>query len=212
MTPSDPTLEDLEVSDTLMVKADALIHRHRSSTAPQADDLPVLTDILGEDLPVLEDVAEVLTLDDDLPALTPDAPLQPTRPAETAPISPPPPQAAPSAPVVTLVEPDPAIIAAAAEHAASAAAQAARDEAMVQAQAARMRMAEQLIEFDAHISQTLEAWISNELPQIVAAEVDGMVERLRMKTLAHMRATLVPDLSHKLSELLDATLNEPKND
>lgn len=212
MSPSDPALNDLEVSDTLMVKADALIHRHRSSSVPQADDLPVLTDILGEDLPVLEDVAEELALDDELPALVPDSPVQTAHPIEA-----PPPQAdvveAPqSAAQIISVEPDPAIIAAAAESAAQAAAQAAREEAMVQAQAARMRMAEQLIEFDAHISQTLEAWISNELPQIVAAEVDGMVERLRMKTLAHMRATLVPDLSHKLSELLDATLNAPKND
>jgi len=205
MNPIDPT-DDLEVSDTLMVKADALIHRHRSSTAPIADDLPLLTDVLGEDLPVLDDVADELALEDEA-SDTSDA-------AETAPtidaVREAPAPAAP--PVVTIIEPDPALIAAAAETAAKAAAQTARDEAVVLAQAARMRIAEQLIEFDAHISQTLEAWISNELPQIVAAEVDGMVERLRMKTLAHMRATLVPELSNKLSELLDATLNEPQGD
>ena len=178
------------------MKADALIHRHRSSTLPQADDLPVLTDVLGEDLPVLDDIADEIALDDE-PL---EAPLQPAETTTT-------PAAEPTA-LPAIVEPDPAIIAAAAD----AAAKAAREEALVQAQAAQMRMAEQLIEFDAHIAQTLESWISNELPQIVAAEVDGMVERLRIKTLAHMRATLVPDLSHKLSELLDATLNTPKQD
>ncbi|WP_172203840.1 hypothetical protein [Niveibacterium sp. COAC-50] len=194
MTPITPN-DDLDASDTLLVKADALIHRHRSSTLPLADDLPVLTDVLGEDLPVLEDIADEIALDDEV--------AEAAAPAATEPVTEPP---ADSAPVV--VEPDPAIIAAAAE----AAAKAAREEASVQAQAAQMRIAEQLIEFDAHIAQTLESWISNELPQIVAAEVDGMVERLRIKTLAHMRATLVPDLSHKLSELLDATLNTPKQD
>lgn len=192
ITPND----DLDASDTLLVKADALIHRHRSSTLPQADDLPVLTDVLGEDLPVLDDIADEIALDDE-PL---EAPLQPAETTTT-------PAAEPTAPPA-IVEPDPAIIAAAAD----AAAKAAREEALVRAQAAQMRMAEQLIEFDAHIAQTLESWISNELPQIVAAEVDGMVERLRIKTLAHMRATLVPDLSHKLSELLDATLNTPKQD
>ncbi|WP_374514544.1 hypothetical protein [Niveibacterium sp.] len=195
MTPITPN-DDLDASDTLLVKADALIHRHRSSTLPQADDLPVLTDVLGEDLPVLDDIADEIALDDE-PL---EAPLQPAETTTT-------PAAEPTAPPA-IVEPDPAIIAAAAD----AAAKAAREEALVQAQAAQMRMAEQLIEFDAHIAQTLESWISNELPQIVAAEVDGMVERLRIKTLAHMRATLVPDLSHKLSELLDATLNTPKQD
>ncbi|WP_374603352.1 hypothetical protein [Niveibacterium sp.] len=194
MTPITPN-DDLDASDTLLVKADALIHRHRSSTLPLADDLPVLTDVLGEDLPVLEDIADEIALDDEV--------AEAAAAAATEPVTEPP---AESAPVV--VEPDPAIIAAAAE----AAAKAAREEASVQAQAAQMRIAEQLIEFDAHIAQTLESWISNELPQIVAAEVDGMVERLRIKTLAHMRATLVPDLSHKLSELLDATLNTPKQD
>ncbi|WP_374400569.1 hypothetical protein [Niveibacterium sp.] len=195
MTPITPN-DDLDASDTLLVKADALIHRHRSSTLPQADDLPVLTDVLGEDLPVLDDIADEIALDDE-PL---EAPLQPAETTTT-------PAAKPTAPPA-IVEPDPAIIAAAAD----AAAKAAREEALVQAQAAQMRMAEQLIEFDAHIAQTLESWISNELPQIVAAEVDGMVERLRIKTLAHMRATLVPDLSHKLSELLDATLNTPRQD
>ncbi len=193
MTPITPN-DDLDASDTLLVKADALIHRHRSSTLPLADDLPILTDVLGEDLPVLEDIADEIALDDEVA----DAAA-----AATESVTEPP---ADSAPVV--VEPDPAIIAAAAE----AAAKAAREEASIQAQAAQMRMAEQLIEFDAHIAQTLESWISNELPQIVAAEVDGMVERLRIKTLAHMRATLVPDLSQKLSGLLDATLNTPEQD
>jgi len=193
MTPITPN-DDLDASDTLLVKADALIHRHRSSTLPQADDLPVLTDVLGEDLPVLDDIADEIALDDEIADAAPD-PVPVETPAEPAP-----------APVI--IEPDPAIIAAAAE----AAAQAAREEASAQAQAAQMRIAEQLIEFDAHIAQTLESWISNELPQIVAAEVDGMVERLRVKTLAHMRATLVPDLSHKLSELLDATLKAPRQD
>ncbi|WP_341678484.1 hypothetical protein [Niveibacterium sp. SC-1] len=69
---------------------------------------------------------------------------------------------------------------------------------------ASQAIAERLIDLDAYIAQSLETWISRELPQIVAGELDSMVERLRVKTLAHMRATLVPELSQKLSETLDA--------
>ena len=73
---------------------------------------------------------------------------------------------------------------------------------------ARMQVAEQLIDLDARIGQALDAWINTELPQLMASEMGGMVERLRVKTLAHLHATLIPSLSENLSEVLDAALKK----
>ncbi|MEC5399411.1 hypothetical protein [Uliginosibacterium sp. H1] len=67
------------------------------------------------------------------------------------------------------------------------------------------QMSEQLIELDAFISQSMEDWVSRELPQIIDKQFDSMVERVRAETTAHMRATLLPEISEKLSSLLDKT-------
>jgi hypothetical protein len=69
-------------------------------------------------------------------------------------------------------------------------------------QAAAQRTGEQLIELDAYIAQAIDNWIAQELPQIIATELDALVERLRIQTAAHMRATLLPEISDKLSSLL----------
>ncbi|MFT4172188.1 MAG: hypothetical protein QM639_06485 [Rhodocyclaceae bacterium] len=69
-------------------------------------------------------------------------------------------------------------------------------------QAAAQQTGEQLIELDAYIAQAIDSWIAQELPQIIATELDSLVERLRIQTAAHMRATLLPEISNKLSGLL----------
>ncbi|HSD36721.1 MAG TPA: hypothetical protein VLC92_04390 [Rhodocyclaceae bacterium] len=66
-----------------------------------------------------------------------------------------------------------------------------------------LQFSEQLIELDAYISQAIDAWLTRELPQVIAGTLDNVAERIRMQTSAHMRATLLPELSDKLSALLD---------
>lgn len=234
--------DDLDPSDTLMVKADALIHRHRAASVDPADDLPVLQEIVGEELPELDEFVELPAIhveEEQLPELpleavvvipaaepAPDLAAQRARQADAE---------AHAAQAISEMQAQAghAIAQARAEtetarqEAAAARAEALAahaqlasiqadaqtahaqtNEALSRAQSASMKVAERLIDLDAYMAQTLEAWISNELPQIVAAELDGMVERLRIKTLAHMRATLAPELSEKLSEILDATLGD----
>ena len=78
-------------------------------------------------------------------------------------------------------------------------------------QTAAMAMSEHLIELDAYIAQSIDQWMSTELPQIISTEMTSMVDRLRSRANAHLRATLIPQLSEKLSSVLDSTLadNEP---
>lgn len=69
-----------------------------------------------------------------------------------------------------------------------------------------LQFSEQLIELDAYIAQAVDAWLAKELPQIISGEIDSLVDRLKQRTAAHMRATLLPDISNKLSALLDTKL------
>lgn len=78
------------------------------------------------------------------------------------------------------------------------------------AELATMQISEHLIQLDAYIAQAIDGWLAQELPQIIAGELDSLVERLRMQTAAHMRATLLPEISDKLSSILDATLDRPR--
>ncbi|WP_417068169.1 hypothetical protein [Niveibacterium terrae] len=183
--------------DLVMVKADALIHRHHARSLSGLDnDLPMLEEVLGEDLPLLEDVAE--------PAFA----------------AAPPGQAAAPLPADSRLEELEArhaeqIALLEAEQAATLARLARAEQALEAAthlaSATKMQVAEQLIEFDAHLAQNLEAWISRELPQILARELDGLRDRIRTQTLAQLHATLIPELSEKLSETLDvATRDESR--
>jgi len=83
--------------------------------------------------------------------------------------------------------------------------QEARKEAL---QNAAMSMSEHLITLDSYISQAIEGWLAKELPQLISGELDAFVVRLRQKTTNHMRATLLPDLSEKLSSILDEALKK----
>jgi flagellar biosynthesis/type III secretory pathway protein FliH len=69
-----------------------------------------------------------------------------------------------------------------------------------------LQFSEQLIELDSYIAQSVDAWLAKELPQIISGEIESLVERLKTRTAAHMRATLLPDISNKLSALLDTKL------
>lgn len=69
-----------------------------------------------------------------------------------------------------------------------------------------LQFSEQLIELDAYIAQAVDAWLAKELPQIISGEIESFTEKLKSRTGAHMRATLLPDISNKLSALLDPKL------
>jgi len=230
---------ELDPADRLLFKADALIHRHRSAQVSGDDDLPMLDDMVGDDLPVLEDIAELAPAPVAAPAPAPvmdphtlemleefereyeakltelqarlEAAETEAREARAQPQQDPALQArletAESALRDTQAKLDETLAELGDEQAAHALTreESARHAASLQDQSGAGQMiAERLIDLDAFIAQSLETWISKELPQIVAGELDNMVERLRVKTLAHMRATLVPELSDKLSETLDA--------
>ncbi len=83
--------------------------------------------------------------------------------------------------------------------------QEARKEAM---QTAAMHISECLVELDAQIAQSINAWIARELPQLVAGELAGLAERLRVQTAAHMRATLLPEVSEHVSMVLESALKD----
>lgn len=87
--------------------------------------------------------------------------------------------------------------------------QEARKEAV---QGAAMAMSERLIELDAQIAQSINQWLAKELPPIIASELLGLSERLRVQTAAHMRATLLPDLSEQVSKVLESALKDDQQD
>lgn len=67
----------------------------------------------------------------------------------------------------------------------------------------RALVAERLVEIDTEISREVEAWLANEVPQILSRELDALVEKVRSETLAHLRATLLPTLSERIARRLD---------
>ncbi|WP_232516554.1 hypothetical protein [Thauera sinica] len=68
---------------------------------------------------------------------------------------------------------------------------------------ARAALIEELVELDTEIARAVEAWLADELPQIVAREMDSLAERIRVETLAQLRATLLPALSGRIAHRID---------
>ncbi|ANQ86074.1 hypothetical protein dqs_3046 [Azoarcus olearius] len=64
-------------------------------------------------------------------------------------------------------------------------------------------VAEQLIELDTEIGREVEAWLANELPQILSRELDALAEKVRSEALAQLRATLLPSISERIARRLD---------
>ena len=100
----------------------------------------------------------------------------------------------------TLAPPAPAFVPPAAEQAPATATPAT---AAAPATTPGVLLAEQLIELDTEIAREIETWLAAELPQIVARELDSLGERIRVETLAHLRATLLPELSARIARRLD---------
>ncbi|QID19738.1 hypothetical protein G3580_06270 [Nitrogeniibacter mangrovi] len=68
---------------------------------------------------------------------------------------------------------------------------------------------EQLIELDAIIHRRVDDWLNNELPAVLSAQIDAAKTRIRDEIHAHVRTTLLSDISQEISELLDA--NDPRS-
>ncbi len=68
---------------------------------------------------------------------------------------------------------------------------------------------EQLIELDAVINRRIDDWLTRELPGVLTAQIDAAKERIRDEIHAHVRTTLLSDISQEISELLDA--NDPRS-
>lgn len=74
---------------------------------------------------------------------------------------------------------------------------------------ARNRLAEQLVGLDTEISREVEAWFATEFPQLLSRELDRFSDRLQEETLAHLRATLLPALSDRISHRLEDESDDP---
>lgn len=68
---------------------------------------------------------------------------------------------------------------------------------------ARAALIEELVELDTEIARSVEAWLVEELPPIVARELDSLAERIRIEALAQLRATLLPSLSERIAHRID---------
>lgn len=171
--------DDLERADDLLGQADALLRRHRG-----------LSDIEAQPPGHAQDPGPAFDDDDDLPILTeivddlelPAAWPEP-KPAESAPASifhPPP--AATSAPPAATVDPG--------AHRAEL----------------TQHLAEQLVELDTEIARKVADWVAVELQQVLDRELAQLGARLHAEMLAQLRATLLPDISSRISALLDDTV------
>jgi len=68
---------------------------------------------------------------------------------------------------------------------------------------------EQLIELDALINRRIDDWLNTELPVVLSAQIDAAKARIRDEIHAHVRSTLLSDISNEISRLLDA--NDPRS-
>lgn len=64
-------------------------------------------------------------------------------------------------------------------------------------------LTERLIRLDTELSREIETWVSKEFPQILAGELERLTERMQTEMITHLRAVLLPELSQRISRLLD---------
>jgi hypothetical protein len=66
-------------------------------------------------------------------------------------------------------------------------------------------LAERLVQLDTALNREIEQWVSTEFPQILGRELDRLSTRMQAEMIAHLRAVLLPELSERISHLLDQT-------
>lgn len=223
--------DELNRADDLLGQADALLRRHRGDAEPATLRTPLprgaspaeaaapatssaaMQAFDDDDLPILTEVVEDLDLPAELfqPAEAPfaaaaaaampsfvrgltTADLAPTQESAASNVP-----AAPSAPLTqpeppALQPPQPALHAAKSTTASPPARNAAAE---------AQQLAERLVELDTAIAREIDEWAARELPQIIARELDRLGERIQDEALAHLRATLLPGISARVSSLFD---------
>lgn len=72
-----------------------------------------------------------------------------------------------------------------------------------------IELAEALVRLDSDVARAVEGWFSNELPQLLTRELDKLSDRLQEEAIAHLRATLLPAISEKISRSLE-TPDDPE--
>ena len=172
--PPSPRDDDLERADDLLGQADALLRRHRGQSDSEAQSHAHEPD----PEPAFDD-------DDDLPILTEiveDLDLPPTWSGH---------KAADAAAASTFITPP-----------APAAVVSASDQAVHRAAVAQ-HLVEKLVELDTEIARKVADWVAVEFQQVLDRELERLGERVRAEMLAHLRATLLPELSAQVSTLLD---------
>jgi hypothetical protein len=191
--------DDLERADALLGQADALLRRHRGGDFRAPEPRPSGL----EPIAALEPVA--LEDDDDLPILTDvvdDFELAdlgvPARPDAAAPV------AAPTAASAAndMAADDMAGQAGVPRAPAESAAPLTADDAALLV-SARAALIEDLVRLDTEIARSVEAWLADEIPQILQRELDGLAERVKAEALAQLRATLLPALSERVAGRID---------
>ncbi|THF58684.1 hypothetical protein E6O51_16590 [Pseudothauera rhizosphaerae] len=175
--------DEFQEADRLLDQADALLRRHRTGDASPAGPEPAE----GDDLPILTDVVDESELDLPLVAEAPPTELPPDFGA--------PPEALPPAPAADAI---PAPAPAAPAPAGTGFEAPAPD-----------LLTERLIRLDTELSREVERWVNVEFPQILARELDRLTQRMQTEMLAHLRATLLSELSDRISNLLDHQTQEP---
>lgn len=188
--PALPPDDELERADSLLDQADALLRRHRlDDRRPNAtaDDWTPSADFDDEDLPILTEIVE----DFELPAELPGTLMRPTSAFDRPPSQPSFLHEAPGATV------------------AAAAASTRTDTAAPTQDTLSSEFTERLVELDTAIARELGNWIAAEMPQILARELDQLAGRVQAEMQAHLRATLLPALSARVSSLLDHAADAP---
>jgi len=168
--------EELARADSLLDQADALLSRHRPTTRDNLIESP--NDALSPFGANLED--------EDLPILTEvvdDLNLPPDWAEQAA--KPLPPLSKPAAQPTTL---DDALLAA---------------PAITLEDRIAFQIAERLIELDTQITRSIGDWMDREFPQLLQRELDRLAEHLQTEMRAHLRATLLPELSARISEQMN---------
>lgn len=70
------------------------------------------------------------------------------------------------------------------------------------------RIAEHLIALDTQVAKIIQDWLTRELPHHLNQALEKISEDLRTQTLAHAQATLLPTVSEKIAQTLDAIDHE----
>ena len=201
-----PDDDELDRADDLLGQADALLRRHRGDTAAPPARTPPGSPGPAEPVrampPPLPSSQQAFD-DDDLPILTEvvedvDLPAEIFLPVEPSAFVTHPPATTSPAFIRTPLQPTPPT-----EAVLPAATQPGPTSQPPSSAAAEQQLAERLVELDTAIAREIDEWAARELPQIIARELDRLGERIQGEALAHLRATLLPGISARVSSLFE---------